>query len=65
MKIFINISVILMKPRSMSVAISADPVFRLACQLAETPVTKRQVTKWRQQRGKAWSKRQEALQQVN
>jgi hypothetical protein len=38
-----------------------DKLFITACTLAETPATKRQAAKWRQCRGKAWAKREEAV----
>ena len=36
-------------------------LFQKACELAEVKPTKRQASRWHQRRGKAWAKREEAL----
>lgn len=43
----------------------SDELFKVACTLANTPPNKRQHTKWRQERGLAYAKREEAKQAVH
>jgi hypothetical protein len=42
-----------------------DRLFLTACALADTPVTRRQATKWGQGRGKAYARKGEARRQLN
>lgn len=42
-----------------------DRVFKLACDLAGIPATKRQASKWRNKRGLAYQHRAAAKQQLN
>ena len=40
-------------------------MFRLACELAKVPPTKRQASKWRNRRGLAYAQRNAAVAKVN
>lgn len=41
-------------------AAATNPLFRKACELAETAPTRRQMSKWNRCEGVAWRKRNEA-----
>lgn len=43
---------------------SSNPLFQIACQMAGVPATKRQASKWRSQKGKAYGFRNQAVRKL-